>query len=437
MNFALFLLLNAVLLIRPEELFPEIAGIRLYLIVIVLCIVASLPALVEKLRPASLGAFPLSAFLVGYLLLMTFAVVPHGRSDEVGDLGYQCLKNGLYFFLFLATVDSVRRFEIFLGTLVVLIGLTTTLAVMQYHGYSDFQALEPYREGRVDPETGEFVGLVRLKGSGMFADPNDFCQMLLLGSMCCLARASLARGLARVWWVAPIGLFAYATVLTQSRGGLLGILAGVAALVYLRLGRTAGSLLAPPIVIAGVALAGGRQADLDLGSEGTGQDRMQLWAEAISLLAQKPLCLLTGIGTGGIADECGLVAHNSFVQAYVETGLIGGALFLCLVLVPPLVILRLRQPCADEPLSRHDHYRFRSFVFAMLVGFAVGCYSLTRNSAETTYLFLGLGAGYVSLAGDRSPAWLVLDQRFLKLCAAIGVAGLVFLKFFTQLMVRY
>ena len=43
MKFALFLLLNAVLLLRPEELFPEIAGLRLYLLVIVPCTLLSLP----------------------------------------------------------------------------------------------------------------------------------------------------------------------------------------------------------------------------------------------------------------------------------------------------------------------------------------------------------------------------------------------------------
>ena len=52
MKFGLFVVLNALMLIRPEELFPEITGLRLYLIVIALCallpsrhVVAALPAL--------------------------------------------------------------------------------------------------------------------------------------------------------------------------------------------------------------------------------------------------------------------------------------------------------------------------------------------------------------------------------------------------------
>ena len=54
MSFALFLVLNGVLLIRPEELFPEIAGLRLYLIVIVACTRASLRDLRDFCRVSRL-----------------------------------------------------------------------------------------------------------------------------------------------------------------------------------------------------------------------------------------------------------------------------------------------------------------------------------------------------------------------------------------------
>src|SRR5207302_81154 len=46
MSFALFIVLNAVLLIRPEDLLPEIAGTRLYLIVIALNVIVALPDLI-------------------------------------------------------------------------------------------------------------------------------------------------------------------------------------------------------------------------------------------------------------------------------------------------------------------------------------------------------------------------------------------------------
>jgi len=441
MNFALFLVLNAVLLIRPEELYPEIAGLRLYLIVIVLCTVTSLPSLLDQLSLRTFKSFPLLVFLLGYIVLCTISVLPLSGFSDVDDLAYRCFKNGLYFLLFLANVTSVGRFKALLAAFVVIISLSALLSVLQYHGYTSFQALEPYREGSIDPSTGELNGFVRLKGSGMCSDPNDFCQMLLLGSMCCLAHAALSRNwFFSALWLAPIGLLGYAVTLTHSRGGLLAILSAIAGLVFVRLQRRTRWLLAPLVVIAGLAMVGGRQGNLGLDdSSDTSQLRIQMWAESLGDYFQKPVYWLTGLGNGYLVEEHGMVAHNSFIQAYVETGFIGGTFFLCLVTMPLLVIDQLRNPVFDGSPSGStlEIWRLRGFVFGTLLGFAVACFSLSRNMVETSYLFMGLGACYLVLAKGSSPAWFTLDRRFLKRSALFGVLGLVGLKFFTQFMASY
>jgi len=269
----------------------------------------------------------------------------------------------------------------------------------------------------------------------MFKDPNDMCQVLLLGIVCCLARASLARGWAfSILWLLPIGLFSYAVLLTHSRGGLLGILAAIAGIVYLRVGRRAGLLLAPAVIALGIIAAGGRQAQLSVGANDTSHERMQVWAEALGIYFQRPFYFLTGIGTGAIEDELGLVAHNSFVQAFIETGIIGGSLFSCLVVVPLLAIARLSPPNAKATADAREIWQLRSYIFGLLLGFAIGCFSLTRNTAETSYVFIGIGACYLGLARKLCPPWLVLDYRFFKFILGIGVLLLVLLKFFTQFM---
>jgi putative inorganic carbon (hco3(-)) transporter len=440
MNFVFFVLLNIVLFLRPEELFPSIQGLRLYLAMLSLCTLVNLPGIVELLRPAAWRMHPLTPFFLAYLVLVTFSSVLVRGLGEIEPIGSLAFKNGLYFFLFLATVDTIRRFKAILGWLVAIIALTITLSVLQYHGYTDFKALEPYHEGGVDYETGEFIGSVRLRASGLFSDPNDICQILMLGSICCLARAAIARGwVLRALWLLPIGLFAYATTLTHSRGGLLAVLAGVGGIIFIRTGPRTGLLLAPLVVIGGVLAAGGRQANYEMDANDTSQHRIHLWAESFIMLFQKPLYLLTGLGSGAIADELGLVAHNSYVQAYVETGLIGGTLFASLVLMPLIVIYCLRQFPLPKSNSdeRRDILQLRCYVFGILGGFACMCFSLTRNMTETSYVFLGLGAGYVSLAREMYPSWFKLDSTFLKWIAALGVIVLAFFKLFTQVMAKY
>src|ERR1700722_19837174 len=175
MNFVLFLLLNAILLIRPEELFPSLAGLRLFFITFTLCIFTSLPGLLELLRPSSWRENPLCPIIFGYLLLYSVSGIPFNGFTDVDNHVSQCFKNGVYFLLFIVTVDTVDRFKTLLGSLVVLIVVTITLSVLTYHGFLNLEALRPYVEGLEDPVTGEFVGSVRLRCSGIFSDPNDTC----------------------------------------------------------------------------------------------------------------------------------------------------------------------------------------------------------------------------------------------------------------------
>lgn len=444
MGYALFVLLTTVLLIRPEELFPEMAGLRLFLIVQMLCTAASVSALAERLSPHSLRCHPLTAFLLAYLFMLMFSLIPSGRSGDMGDVSYMCLKNGLYFFLALSTVNTPQRFTGLLTALAVCVGTASGLSILQYHGYIDIPAIEPYHEGHYNPDTGEFIGSIRLKGTGIFADPNDFCLMLLLGTMCCLARASMAQNRAMsLLWVFPIVEFGYALMLTGSRGGLLAVLAGMSGLVMMRVNGRKAVILIPVLIGAGIIAGslGGRQGNITLDDEDdTSQHRIHLWAEAFQLLFSNPLYLPTGIGCGTIVDECGLVAHNSYVQAFVETGFIGGTIYTCLVFLPLRILFHLRMYARYTNTGRYPGesiMRLNPFVFGILLGYGASCYSLTRNHAESTYLIFGLIACYLALTARVLPGWYFLSSNFIVRCIKIGGIAIVFLKSFTMLFGKY
>ena len=55
MGFWLFLFLNLLLLVRPEELFSPLTGTRLYLILSVVCLAVSLPRILAQLSPRALA----------------------------------------------------------------------------------------------------------------------------------------------------------------------------------------------------------------------------------------------------------------------------------------------------------------------------------------------------------------------------------------------
>ena len=443
MDFALFVLLNAVLLIRPDDLVPELAGLRMYLMVIGLCVLAAGPRLVDLLRPSALAARPVTACVLGFLAAGVLSQVARGQPGVgfgfAGDFG----KTVVYYLLLVAVVDTPARLRAFLGWMVWLIAALAALGLLQYYGAIDVHALRSLEDRRwIDPETGQIVLLTQLRSMGMFQDPNDFCLVLVFGAVAAAYRAATAGSVvAAVPWLVPAGVFLYSVALTQSRGGLLGLLVAVVAFLVARFGwRRAVPLGLAALPVVAVLFAG-RATDMgSTGGEngGTANQRLQLWAEGFKLLstsAAGPQSVLTGVGVGRYAGFVGHVAHNSFVHAFVETGLVGGVLFTGAFALAALVVYRA--PPARPGADPHGLAVMRPWVFAQVVGFSAGIFSLSRCYVVPTYIPLGVATAYAALAWPVPPEWYRVTRRGALILAGFGFGVFVFLHTFTRLLVRY
>src|SRR5579871_1573251 len=144
MNFSLFLLLNAILLIRPEELFPDIAGLRLYFIVVILCIATSLNRLAELLTWESLQRRPIAVCVLLFFASTVISACLQGRVGfALTDFGPEFGKVILYYFLLLAVVDTRERFRTFVACLIVLINILTVIAFAQHYEVIIFPNIIP------------------------------------------------------------------------------------------------------------------------------------------------------------------------------------------------------------------------------------------------------------------------------------------------------
>lgn len=427
MNFVLFLVLNAVLLLRPEELFPELAGARLYLITIVACVVASLPGLLARLTPDALrerpiGVCVLGLWAAGFISHLCLYWRPGEGMDFAGEFG----KVVLYYFLLIAVVDTPARFRAFVGWIAVCVLASATIAMLDFHGYVEFAAIDHPLQTMIDPETGEESVIPRLASSGIYGDPNDLCLGLCLGMMCCAYRALSGEGGLRFLWLAPIGPLIYALTLTGSRGGVLGLLAGIAAWLFARYG---GKRSVPLAVLAGIgllAVVGGRGAAI--GGGGTAHERVMIWASGFVELTRAAHYLPVGLGVGWFEDNGGLVAHNSFVSAYVETGLLGGGFFLGAFYIGARLVAKAGRdvPVADWARAA------RPFVLGMLVAYAGGAYSVSRQFVLPTYLALGLASAYLELTYPALPDRFRVSQKWWGRMALLSAAGFIALRLLTQ-----
>lgn len=431
MKFGLFVALTAILLIRPEELFPAITGLRLYLIVIVLCTLAALPDLLQTLSIESLRQRPVSVCVLLYFASTIVSLCVLGRvSEALLDFGPEFAKVILYYFLLVSIVDSAERFRAFATVLVLMIIVLTAIALGQLNGITEFPNIDPAMQKEYDPVTGEEFWIPRLVSSGIFNDPNDLCLILGLGIVSCLYLTTTGSSPwpVRALWLAPVPLFALGVMETHSRGGLMGVLAGLAGFVYSRFGGPKALPFAVAGVFGALVLVGGRQGNIAGG--GTAHERLMMWAEGLSDLFHRPLYIPTGLGVGWFADANGLVAHNSFVQAYVEQGIFGGGAFLGAFVLAAWATDRLGRSIRGEAWA----IQTRPYVFAVLAGYAMGCYSLTRNMVVPTYLVLGIVAALVESPAVVLPGVLHITKRWFSRAILMSIGGLVFLKFATQLL---
>src|SRR5258708_6450626 len=85
MHMALFLLLNAIMFLRPEDLWPEIAGLRLYLFVIGICLLVNADRLAAALSWPNLSRRPIDVCVLGIWLAVGLSHVVRMRLDDALD----------------------------------------------------------------------------------------------------------------------------------------------------------------------------------------------------------------------------------------------------------------------------------------------------------------------------------------------------------------
>src|SRR5258706_8210125 len=208
--YALFILVNASLFVRPAEIVPSLEGWPIYAVLATLALAVALPAVLAQLTLRSLLERPISACVVG---LLAAVVLSHLSSFFIWGArtsGMEFFKVLLYYLLLVGVIDSIDRLRRFMGWIVVLAVIVTGLTVLQYHGLIDIAALAAVEQGRIDPDTGEGSIVLRIVSTGIFNDPNDLCLLLVLAMAACVHGLDDRRwGLWRIGWIAPLALFGF------------------------------------------------------------------------------------------------------------------------------------------------------------------------------------------------------------------------------------
>jgi hypothetical protein len=192
-------------------------------------------------------------------------------------------------------------------------------------------------------------------------DPNDFAYVLLGFLPLVITFGIVSKGVKRLLYVGTACAMTAAVLLTQSRGGFLGLIFEIIAMTFalpvawrgqLQFHTSRPRILARVVLLAIVGVIGwqslpegtrDRLASVaELGSDynanasdsGPSAGRLAIWAHNLPLALNRPW----GYGAGAFETVDGRFGggrfrapHNTFLQALIELGVLGFALFLAVI----------------------------------------------------------------------------------------------------------
>jgi hypothetical protein len=245
------------------------------------------------------------------------------------------------------------------------------------------------------------VGGGRVRYLGVLLDPNELALATALAVPFAFAFVEMRRSLARVaLLVATILVVGATVVFTRSRGGqiTLGLVLGAYFVKRygIKRGLVVAALLAVPIL-----LYGGRSDD---SAEESTLERLGCAAAGIKMLLHDPV---RGVGYSLYLDHHHLTAHNAYILAAGELGLLGVCLFGMLVhLAVKIPASVLRSPFVQGPDARVLRALAMALLAAM-VGAAVGIFFLSWTYHPVLWIHFGLCGALYACTKHRYPAYEV------------------------------
>jgi hypothetical protein len=439
--------------LRPQEVFTDLARIPLLYILLGLSLFGL--ALDLKLRLSRPAAAPQLTLVLLYILWCGVTLVVNVTPD-VAFSGI--IDTMIPLVLYLIVAHGVQTFRALQTVAVLILAICLFLAYIgvdqrfgprgchaltvgsDRDGVYDGRECETKRECEIDsPEPGteyicEYVGKLqtssvglRVRYRGVLADPNELSLALGVSLPFAFALLERRRSSARVaLLLVSLGLIGLCTVYTQSRGGQLVFLSVLGTYFVRRYGWK--GLLLGAFAAVPMLMFGGRSGEE---AEGSSQERLECWLTGIELWRSTPIW---GVGKGLFTEYHFLTAHNAYVLAPAETGIVGMWLWTSIVYlsvkIPAMVLRRASQAAAGTvsaiaPVAK----TWALAMLAAMIGMVVGIFFLSFCYHYVLWIYFGLcGALYAAVRAHDPTFEVKISVRELLavLVVDFGLIGVIY-----------
>jgi O-antigen ligase len=390
-----------VLFFRPQDSLPFLEPLHLADLTGAFAVIALVTERLARGAPISrLRAELLFVLAMAGVMLVTapFSIWPGGALSVFTDLYFKVI---IVFTLMLSTVTSRARFVRLVTVVVLGTSYIGVRAVLDY-----FRGVNLYEDGRV----GGAVG-------GLFGNPNDMALNMVTFLPLAVALA-LVRGRLLVRALALVGVpaIAAAIIFSKSRGGTIGLILMLVALLYqMRHSRpgvavavVALCLAAMPLLPQSFLLRMSSIYDADEDPTGSREARQRLLREGYEAFLGHPVF---GLGAGQFSnyqpeerEEPWRETHNAVLQVAAELGIFGLVVFIVLVgsgfaavLRAITALRRTRHPPPNGAAARRELDLFGAALVAGLTGWVAAAMFASVAYYWTFYLVLALAVTYCDI----------------------------------------
>lgn len=383
--FGIYLVL---LILRPHEIVPALAGLPIMLGLMMLCL------LLWALTPGKRVSLPPTVLLICAMFFLPLTVAINGWWGGFPVAFVALFPSAVVFILATMAGRGLRALHVYMR-------ITLLCAcLLVYHSMI-----------QVNTGVGPLTEVESWQGRpyylGIFNDPNDLGQLFVLALTFALYLVTItATGFRRLLlWISMAWMF-YGIMLTNSRGALLAALVVVAIEGWRRYGKvavTTAGVLALPALFAVTRLN-----QLSAGEQ-SANDRIQAWYEGIQMLRSHPFF---GVGFGNFTDFNFLTAHNFIVLPMAELGFFGFALWFGLIWYSVRMLwwvaygphARLREPMTFAPDSEQGREILAGRALMLsLIGFGICAFFLSQSYKAPLFLLCGLAVARFTAASRVLP----------------------------------